>query len=803
MAKWVRRRPAAAGLLAAVVLLMAAGGIGAWVLLQQRAAARDRQANNDREVRVVVERARGLLEEAWQAADLAKLMEAAAEGSRAEDIARAGGAGAAVRQDVEAFQQDAGERLGRARKSRTLLEALLDVSLPQENRAYIRDKAGQRMVLPFPSVDEQYASAFRRWGLDVDGTAEAEVVRRLGAEPEPVMQELIAALDSWMLERRWQGRAEVEWGRLFRLADQLDRSERRRRLRALLVRMPPRRPAGTKGPPARDPAPGSARRDLLEMRAKIDPRTEPALTVMLLARAYIGVGDAAGAEKVLREAVTARPDQVVLLCFLGELLEQQGQSRLADAIGYYRAARSHRPHLGISLCILLVRAGRSAEVEELAQEMTRLQPYHPAFRFFLGIALYQQQKYGDAEAAFRKTIDLEPNLAEAHLNLGTALSAQQKHGDAEAPFRKAANLKPGYAIAYTNLGGALAAQHKYRQAETAYRKAIDVKPDDAQAHLLLGNALSAQDKHDRAETAYRKAIELKPDFSAAYHDLGNALRRLDKLAEAETAYRKAIDLEPDHARAHYSLGLLFIEQHRFGRAEAAFRKALELQPDFGLAYLYLGFTLIRQARFDEAAGSLKKADDLLPPKHPSREETRQLHQQCQRYRTLNARLPAVLLGTEKPANAAELIEYAQLCLLKRAYAAAARLSRDAFTAEPRLAENVPASTRYDAACAAALAGCGQGSQDADKLNDKERTRWRRQALEWLRQDLTWWRKALDKGKVPRAQVQLCMRQWQRDDDLAGVRGPVALARLPEEERKQWEKLWSDTDALLRRASEPR
>ena len=161
---------------------------------------------------------------------------------------------------------------------------------------------------------------------------------------------------------------------------------------------------------------------------------------------------------------SAIEDQVVLLCFLGKLLEQQGQSRLADAIGYYRTARSHRPLLGISLCILLVRAGRPAEVEELTREMIRLQPDHPAFRFYLGIALYQQQKYGDAEAAFRKTIDLEPDLAEAHLNLGTALSAQQKHGEADVSFRKAADLKPGYAIAYNNLGGALRRQSKWEEA---------------------------------------------------------------------------------------------------------------------------------------------------------------------------------------------------------------------------------------------------------------------------------------------------------------------------------------------------
>src|SRR5262249_18432630 len=114
-------------------------------------------------------------------------------------------------------------------------EALLDVSAPQETSAYTHDKAGRMLVLAQPSVDEQYAAAFRRWGLDVDRASEAEVVERLGQEPDVVGQELIGGLDAWMMERRQQKRPEAQWRRLFRAADRLDRSDQHRRLRALLV----------------------------------------------------------------------------------------------------------------------------------------------------------------------------------------------------------------------------------------------------------------------------------------------------------------------------------------------------------------------------------------------------------------------------------------------------------------------------------------------------------------------------------------------------------------------------------------
>src|SRR4029077_8822183 len=112
---------------------------------------------------------------------------------------------------------------------------------------YAPDEAGRMAAPAQPSVDEQYAAAFRRWGLDVDATAEADVVARLGAEPDAVVPELIAALDGWMLERRRLKRPEAEWRRLFRVAEQLDRGERHRWLRTLLVGESPPRAASVAG----------------------------------------------------------------------------------------------------------------------------------------------------------------------------------------------------------------------------------------------------------------------------------------------------------------------------------------------------------------------------------------------------------------------------------------------------------------------------------------------------------------------------------------------------------------------------
>jgi hypothetical protein len=47
-----------------------------------------------------------------------------------------------------------------------------------------------------------------------------------------------------------------------------------------------------------------------------------------------------------------------------------------------------------------------------------------------------------------------------------------------------------------------------------------------------------------------------------------------------------------------------------------------------------------------------------------------------------------------------------------------------------------------------------------------------------------------------------MRDWLKDDDLAGVRGENALAKLSEAERKDWHKLWQEVEALRQRVAQP-
>jgi hypothetical protein len=74
-------------------------------------------------------------------------------------------------------------------------------------------------------------------------------------------------------------------------------------------------------------------------------------------------------------------------------------------------------------------------------------------------------------------------------------------------------------------------------------------------------------------------------------------------------------------------------------------------------------------------------------------------------------------------------------------------------------------------------------------------------LAWLEAELAAWSSALRHGPPEdSARIQATLPHWKQGSDLAGIRAPEALARLPEPERKRWQALWALTDALLQQAA---
>jgi serine/threonine-protein kinase len=418
-----------------------------------------------------------------------------------------------------------------------------------------------------------------------------------------------------------------------------------------------------------------------------------------------------------------------------------------------------------------------------------------------GLALAAEGRLDLAVAEYRKAIDLQPDYAAAHNNLGTALATKGSMDEAAFEFGQALALQPDGAEAHNNLGALLKAHGKAAEAEAEYRAALRLQPDLPDAHTGLGVVLAEQGQAAEAEKEFREALRLKPDNPAAHYNLGALLAAQGKAAEAEAEYREALRLQPDDAKAHYNLGVALFAKGRTDEAVAEFRRALELRPDNAEARCNLGFALQAQGRFAEALAAFRRGHELGSKRPGWAYPSSRWVAEAERLLQLNLLLPGLLRGEAEPADAEEWARAASFCQrYKRRDALAARCWAEAFAGRPELKDDLASGNRYNAACAAALAGCGRG-EDAARVVDADRARLRRQALGWLREDLAARRERLagpDAAARPAAQGAL--RRWREDADLAGVRDAEALAQLPEAERDEWRKLWADVDALLPKAA---
>jgi serine/threonine protein kinase/Flp pilus assembly protein TadD len=499
----------------------------------------------------------------------------------------------------------------------------------------------------------------------------------------------------------------------------------------------------------------------------------------------------------MQRAQQRHPNDFWINHSLAEYLTRMKPPRRDEAIGYFRAALAARPQspgAHLNLGNALQARGRLAQAEAEFREALRLAPDYSGAHYNLGGVLKDQGLLDEAITEHREAIRLNKEDYEAYTALGDDLIDKGLPDEAITVLGEAIHLNKEYSNAHTSLGNALRRKGRLDEAIAAHREALRLNKDNDVALTNLGNVLLDKRLPDQAIAEYHKAIRLNQENYKAHNNLALALYTQGRLEEAITEYRVAIQLKPDWADAHQILGLALGKIGRLDEAITAFNQAIRLKPDLADAHHNLGIALQQKGRLDEAVASLTKALRLKP----GDANTQRTLNTAQELLEADTRLTKVLSGERQPANAAERAQLALLCAqpFKQLPATAARFYAEAFAAEPKLADDLNLMHRYNAACAAALAGCGQG-KDGDQTDAKERARLRKQALDWLRADLAAWNRVLTKDQAKAGPtVARKMTDWQNDPDFAGVRNPEALAKLPEGERADWQKLWADVEETL-------
>ena len=302
---------------------------------------------------------------------------------------------------------------------------------------------------------------------------------------------------------------------------------------------------------------------------------------------------------------------------------------------------------------------------------------------------------------YRDAIKLRPQTPAVYNNLGLALFVKYWLDDnpdqwgmgALESFRQALRIDPAFAPASNNLGYALKSKGDWDGAKRHYQSALQDDAELAPAHANLAEIQAGGGQFDQALDHYRASLRLDPDFALAQRGLGLVLetkpyldeanecypegvKALDQfrgsaLNDALARYQQALRLDPKWAPVPNVFQIPSKDQSLLDEAIDHFRQAIRTEPQMAIAHGALGQALLVKRSLREAETSTQHSLDLLqPPDKDLRRNVESLLQRCKRLLALEIRLPAIVQGKEKSASS-ECLDVAELCFVKRHYAAAA------------------------------------------------------------------------------------------------------------------------------------
>jgi tetratricopeptide (TPR) repeat protein len=210
------------------------------------------------------------------------------------------------------------------------------------------------------------------------------------------------------------------------------------------------------------------------------------------------------------------------------------------------AARRHRER-----GIRLVEAGRLAAAVFAFRRATELDPGEAAAHHALGRTLLSLNRLAEAAASLSLAITLRDD-AEAYCDLGLALYRQGHYRDAEAAYRRAVELAPDLADAHAALGELLELSGDHEEAAECFRHAGASTPDSEWGQWNLAKALVLAQNLAGAEIRLRRALTDHPHGAALAQLLGDVLVRQGRFAEAGDAFDRVLELNPLQVSAHFT-----------------------------------------------------------------------------------------------------------------------------------------------------------------------------------------------------------------------------------------------------------
>lgn len=306
------------------------------------------------------------------------------------------------------------------------------------------------------------------------------------------------------------------------------------------------------------------------------------------------------------------------------------QMQYDEAIETFEAILTGDPHNESALqgqIASLRTKGHYEEATQLANKSLLHLPGSSGIYSERGWISFEQSRYEDAEADFRKVLSLLSDDPSVHINLAWCLVRQASDSDlAEATkrCREALRLDPNLAEAFGCLGNIAFKRGRIREAEANFLRSIQLDPK--RGHFAdLGALYIQMGRYEEAKERLEKAVKNNPDDAYAHIEMGEVYLHTDRIKEAIREFRIAAVIDPNNADSRKALAIALMENNRLIEAEKVLRDGIRRLDESKRWELHL--TLCRLlTRLGDEAGDLQFYEEALKevsaairlkPEHPA------------------------------------------------------------------------------------------------------------------------------------------------------------------------------------------
>lgn len=263
------------------------------------------------------------------------------------------------------------------------------------------------------------------------------------------------------------------------------------------------------------------------------------------------------------------------------------------------------------IALALEQQGKNAEAEAAWRRYLKDHPTSPEPYAHIGLLEARQERYKEAVPFYRKALAMNPTIPGLRMNLGLALFKGGELKQAIAEFEPLLAKQPSDSAESQRLtiliGMARYGLAEYAEAVPYLKQAAANDAQNLPLRMTLAHSCLWSKQYQCVLDTYHEILMLGAESAEADMLAGEALDAMKKTFDAIQQFRAAVKADPKLQGAHFGLGYLLWTQKQFTEAASEFQAELAINPDHAQSMAYLADIDLQKQNTDAALPLLEKA----------------------------------------------------------------------------------------------------------------------------------------------------------------------------------------------------